>query len=807
MKQITLILCLLGLSLPMGLLAQSSTVRGTVIDQDSRQAMEGARVEVYQNDKPVGGAIVDAKGAYRIEGVPVGRILLKASFYGYAAYQRDNLVVTTGRELVHEVNMVQQSDTLEGVTVVASPNPGGARNPVSVASTRSISVDLAKRAAGAVDDPSRLVMGFPGVQAPQDNNSDLVIRGNSPAGLLWRLEDIDIPNPNHFARKGSSGGGITVFSAQLLDESDFSTAAWPAEYGNAYSGVFDVHFRKGNNEKRESRFRASLLGLDFATEGPIGKNGASYLVNYRYSTLGILNDLGFRLVGERIDNNFQDLSFKLHFPLKNNRTFVDVWGIGGVSEELWEVDKDTSLIRRSRDARTGTIFGTRMGASGLSLLHSVDERSYLKAVVAVMGNQVIDDDDTLNVDVLNLSPVPSFPYDSAFFGAFDREDYRNWRLSTHVFYNRKVGSGNSFRAGVMASHINFAFEQSRRTSFSIEDLVPVVGGSGSSQLLQTYARFTWKAGPRLTINPGVHAMYLVLNGTWGVDPRLSFKYQINENQSAFLAYGLHSSILPLGNYFTTENNNLVNQDLDMLRSHHLVAGYDWIIGGDYHVRVEGYFQHLLNVPISPSADSTYWLLNEREGYATRDLVSEGIGRNYGVDLTLEKYFRGQSFFLVTASLYQSLYATNMPDTFFNTRFNGNYSFTAMGGKEWTFKKGGILQLSTRAFLNGGLRYSPADLAASTDAGFFIPDQQLAFSERVGTYFRVDGKVSYRVNKAGKVKPDGEVGRGRNWQVYLEVQNVLNRLNRREPLWDPFLRELVFRDQAGLIPNIGFQIDF
>ncbi len=791
---------LVGISLLMPLEAwaqdQTQTLRGTVVDQETQQPLPGVTVRIMVGEETVTGTYSDESGKYRIERAPLGRIVLIATLQGsYSEYKRDNILVTSAREAVHDIELVPAALS----EVVILPPANAPRNPVSVASTRTISVDLAKRAAGAVDDPSRLVMGFPGVQAPQDNNSDLVIRGNSPVGLLWRLEGIDIPNPNHFARKGSSGGGITVFSAQLLDESDFSTGAWAAEYGNAFSGVFDMRFRKGNNEQRQYRFRTSLLGIDAATEGPFKQGRGSYLVNYRYSTLGILNDLGFRLVGERIDNNFQDLSFNLNFQLPNDRTFISWFGIGGLSEEIWDPKWDS--LTWTRDYRSTTDFLTDMGATGVTLTHSIDKQSYFKAIVAVMGNRVRDNDDSLDVRGLRGAALPldlsQAAQDSllATRGAWDREDYRNWRISSHVFYNRKVGDLGSFRAGVMGSHINFSFEQRRRSGNANAPLTPLLSGAGRSQLLQGYARFTLRRG-RWTINPGVHAMSLTLNGTYGIDPRLSIKYQVNERQSVFLAYGQHSSILPLGNYFTEVDGGLVNQDLDLLQAQHLVGGYDVVFPSGYHLRLEGYYQRLANVPVVPSPDSTYWLLNERSGYATQDLVSDGRGLNYGLDMVFEKFFQRGTFFLLSGSVFQSLYATQYPDTFFNTKFNSNYNLSAMGGKEWYFDQGGIFQLSSRVMLNGGLRYTPGDLTRSAKAGYFVGIDRLAYSERVGTYFRIDGKVSYRRN-AEQVA----------WQLYFEAQNLTGRRNVRDLVWSPGLKDFIRRYQSGLIPNIGFQIDF
>jgi len=787
---------ILTLLLPTWLAAQTQTVRGRVIDEASQQPLVGATVKVFFNDKAVGGGNTNESGQYKIANIPVGRLSLEVTYIGYATYKKDNLRLIASASLVHDVPMQAVIMTAEGGVVYAKRDPSKPRVE-GIPSGRAITPEVNKIVPGAVDDPSRLVQAFPGVQASQDNNTDLVIRGNSPAGLLWRLEGIDIPNPNHFARKGNTGGGITAFSAQVLGESDFASGAWSAEYGNAYSGVFDMRFRKGNNEERKYRFRMALIGIDASAEGPFKKGRGSYLVNYRYSTLGILNDLGFRLVGERIDNNFQDLSFNIVLPSEDQNTTWTLFGFGGLSEEIWDPIEDS--LGWSRDYRTDRTFTTQTGATGITFTHVFTEKnSYLRAVVAASGSRVMDNDDTLDVRRLGLVD-PFAPNDPELAntldrGPWEREDYRDWRISSHVFYNQKIGDYSNFRAGVMGAHINFAFDQRRDPiGTEIDSLVSLVNGSGSSQLLQAYSQFYLSLSPRWRLRPGVHAMYLTLNGSFEIDPRISLSFNATENQSFTLAYGIYSSILPLGNYFTEVEGVRVNEDLDMVRSHHFLAGYDLTFGQDrYKLSVQTYMQRLFQVPVVPSADSAFWLLNRRDGYATQDLVSEGRGLNYGLDVVLERRFQAGLFYLLTGSLYQSLYSTRIPDTLFNTRYNGYFSLSLMGGKEWTFKDTSSFMLSGRLVWNGGQRFSPIDAAASAEAGYRVEPPLLTYSELLGQYFRIDGKISYRK---------------KNWNLFLEVQNMTARLNPRDQIWDSSQNIVVNRNQAGLIPNIGFTLDF
>ncbi|MEO1449378.1 MAG: TonB-dependent receptor [Bacteroidota bacterium] len=781
---------------------ETQTIRGTILDAISEQPIPGVTVVVTDLTPPMG-AISDSSGKFRITNVPVGRHGISCKHINYAEYRSDNLILNSVRELIVDVKMEEVIRTTEGVDITPDPIPHRPLNAFSPVSMRSFSVEETQRYAGTVNDPSRMAMGFAGVQASQDNNSDIIIRGNSPTGLLWRLEGIDIPNPNHFARKGSSGGGISVFSAQLLGNSDFSTGAFSAEYGNATSGVFDMKFRHGNVEQREHRFKFGLLGTDLAAEGPIKKGRSSYLVNYRYSTLGILNDLGFRLVGPRIDNNFQDLSFNLYFPSADNRSQFTVFGIGGLSSELWDPSAD-SLIW-SRPYRSTRDFLTDMGAAGATYRYLIDDRSFIKAVVAISGNRVVDNEDTLNISTVQPHPSPDtlhYPIDWRTLpeSRFKTEEYTNSRLSGHIFYQRKMSARSTLKVGVLASQIRFSFKHQERITDS-ENFQTLVAGRDQSSLLQSYVQFRFALSPRLNLNAGVHGMTLLLNNTYAADPRVSLSYQAKGQQTISAAYGLHSQIFPLGSYFTEiEGPNGVieqpNLDLDMLRAHHLILGYEKVFGSNLRLNVEGYYQALMNVPVTPSNMPTdYNLLNERDGYATVELVNEGTGTNLGVDITLEKFFTSGFFFLWSGSLFDSKYVASDGNTY-NSRFNSRYNTSLMLGVEKPVGEGNTFQAGMRGVLNGGLRYTPGNPALSRAAGMFVPQAGATFSESVGVYARIDLRVAYRWNRPKTA-----------YILSLDVQNTTNRINVRDQVFDPGSGKLVIRGQSGLVPVISFQVDF
>ena len=780
MKNIIFSLLLL-LQSPLWAQTVTQTIRGTVLDKDTREPLVGATITIKDAGANVLGANTDLNGQFVRTGVPARRIQVQCTYIGYGTWLSDPIILNSTRELELQIELTESSVNSNEVVITAKKFGNEPLNEVAILSARSFSADETQRYAASANDPGRMAQGFPGVQPSRDNRSDIVVRGNSGIGLLWRLEGIDIPNPNHFARRGSSGGGITVFSVSMLGNSDFSTGAFPAEYGNAYTGVFDIHFRKGNTEKRQYTFRAGLLGLDFSTEGPFKKGGrSSYLVNYRYSTLGILNKMGIYLVGERVNNNFQDLSFNLNLPTKNGKQIFTVWGIGGLSSEIEGPVKDTAAWKQYTDYLGGD-FLTNMGAVGATHLTPAGNDAYIKTSFAVMGQDILFTDDTFNRrDITDKFSI-------------NREKYKEGRAVLSSFYNKKINSKWNARAGIFVNHI--FYDLNRNT---IDDTTSMAT-KGSTQLIQPYVQLRIRPAERLTVNAGLHAMYLTLNQQHSVEPRIGIKYQLDEKQSISAGWGMHSKMLPIGNYFTRINGAEVNHDANFIRVQHYLVGYDLLPGRNLRFHIEAYYQLFRDVPVADQAGSSWSILNTIDGFAKYQLVNTGGGNNRGIDVTIEQSFRKGAFFVLGTSLSRSRYS-DAQGRVFSTAFDSGISATLMGGKEWKVSEKGVLQVGTKLIYNGGQRLTPL-LAGQTVSRYSrdpILNQSKAFTEKVDAYFRPDLRIAYRKN-----------GRVAAWQVALDIQNVANRKNKDALTrkYDPDTNAWVYRNQGGLTPILAFQIDF
>lgn len=755
------------------------TIKGTVTDRDSRRPLPGATISITDQEQNFS-VMSDSLGNFLLRNIPTGRTRVQISYTGYETFLSDYIILNAAKEFELLVELQEEKKRMEGVVIKTSRNPKQPVNRYTLVSGRSFSPEETQRYAASANDPSRMALGFPGVQATRDARSDIVIRGNNPVGMQWRLEGVDVINPNHFARKGSTGGGITILSLSMLDNSDFLTGAMAAEYGDVLSGAFDMHLRKGNNQKAEHSFKAGMIGLDFSTEGPFKKGSGSYLMNYRYSTLGLLNAIGLNLVGERENNSFQDLSFNLSFSNKKNTVQWNFWGICGYSKETVDEVEDT-LDWKQYDDYAVYDFRTKMGATGIGNTTRVSDKSFFKSSLVLVAQEVSFVDDTLTRRKISST--------------VNDELYRNNRLSFASSYNHKFSPSANLKAGVYLTGIFYHFKKDAM-DYSSNLYRNFVNGEGNTAMIQPYFQMSLKPGNRLTVNPGIHMLHLSFNKKTAIEPRLSFQYKIDARKNISLAYGLHSKILPLGSYFYNAGGNYPNQNLEMMRAHHLILAYDQMLGNSWRLHAEAYYQKLFQIPVVNDMARTFWILNELDGYAKEPLVSKGKGTNKGVDVSAEKFFSKGLFMIISFSVFNSTFEPLNGKTY-NSRFNSKTAGSWTGAKEWSLKRNRVFQLGWKMVYNGGIPLTPLSPVQSSTREPLL-DEARPYSERVSPYFRTDSRFALRKDKAG-----------RSWQLALDVQNIFgikntDGLSRK---YDPSVNQWVYKQQSGIVPVISYQVDF
>lgn len=762
----------------------TQTIKGTVLDKAIKSPLIGANV-VILNSNPLQGATVDDEGRFKIAGIAIGKYSLKITFIGYKDVFLNNIVVNSGKELDLAISM--EENVMEGgeVVIKAKIEKQKALNELSTVSTRAFSVEETQRFAAAVNDPARMATAYAGVVAGNDGNNQIVIRGNAPNGLLWRMEGVDIPNPNHFSSVGTSGGGISILSAQLLTNSDFSTGAFAAEYGNALSGVFDLKLRKGNSERREYTLQAGVLGLDIAAEGPLSMKNkkGSYLINYRYSTLSVLSKLGVNIGTGSTD--FQDLSFNFNLPTEKFGNFT-LFGFGGLSTQTSDGLADSLKWKTDLNQKFGYKFNSNTGAIGLT--HSlIFKKSYLKTVLSASGT-----DNRADINEIQKNYTRR---------TLNLENLNQLKYTVSSIYTHKFNPKNVLRTGAYINLIQYDFSQ-KGWENKAQKLVEQINNKGNTMTTNAFAQWQYRPTEAITVNTGIHAFYLNLNQKMAIEPRISAKYAFSERQFLNLGYGLHSQMQPLGVYFYqtkkegTQTNYKPNEHLDFTKAHHFVLAFDQTFAGNWHVKTEAYYQNLFSVPISKANNSTQSLLNLTDGFIPETFENKGKGRNFGLELTVEKFLSDGFYLLLSSSIYDSKYK-GLDGKWYNTRFNGNFANSFLMGKEWELRrKNRTFGFNLKLTHTGAMRTTPIDLAASKRDDETVFDYTKNFSTQMPYYMRADVGVRLKRNYKHITTT-----------LSFDIQNVTNRKNVFNEYFDTNSKEIKYNYQAPLIPILAYKVEF
>lgn len=760
----------------------TQTIKGQIVDQQAKTPVIGASVVVL-NSSPVIGGITDINGYFRIQQVPVGRHSLAISSIGYEGKTLPNIIVSTGKEVVIEVGLTEALVEMDAIEVVADKQEKGrALNDMATVSAISLSVEELGRYAATFDDPARAALSQAGVTTGGDDlMNEIVIRGNSPKGMLWRLEGVEIPNPNHFGGIGSSAGGISMLTSNVLSNSDFFTGAFPAQYGNVTSGVFDLNMRKGNFDKHEHSFQAGLLGLALASEGPVGKNSkSSYLVNYRYSTLALFDKVGLDILGDQEDVTFQDLSFKIHLATQKAGSF-SIWGLGG--NNTYTYIPDPVFDEPYSDSNVHN-----MGATGVTHVAYLSPNTYIESIVSLTGYNLDYQFDTLNVRTLETEDVTE----------------TTARISSYV--NHKFNAKNTLRVGGIVSQLNYNLKS---TEWIKEDsmYVSTLDDKDHTYFIQGFGQWQHRVTHNLTINTGFHVSHFLLNGKTYIEPRLGYKYGLADGSLFTGGFGLHSRMESLALYmardvFEGDGEIAHNRNLGFTRAAHGVLGYEKMPGRNLRFKTEVYYQYLFDVPVwgndttTNAGERSFSALNTYDGYTSFPLTNNGTGKNYGVEFTLDKFFANKHYFMVTASLYESKYS-GVDKIQRDTRFNGNYIFNFVGGKE--FQLGSpmsTLNVNARVIYAGGKREAPIDIEASRSEGYTVRDYNRNFEAKMDDYKRLDLGVSYKKNKTKTA-----------YTISINVQNVLGVENVYSKYYIPKEDAIFSATQLGIFPNLSYKLDF
>lgn len=773
------------------------TIRGIVIDHDSQLPLVGATIWISNADTSIG-AITNAAGVFKLANIPTGRVDLKVSYLGYQEKTIPNVEVNSAKEVVLEIALTESLYKLETVTVTASEQRGSLLNDLAIVSARTVSAEQTSRFAGGFNDPSKITSNFAGVATSPDGGNEIIIRGNSPKYIQWRLEGSQISNPNHFGDQNTISGIVNTLNNNLITTSDFYTGAFPAEFGDALSGVYDIRMRKGNNQKFEGIFGLGLLGTDITLEGPYKKGyDGSFLVNYRYSTIGLANNLGL-IKADGANINFQDAAFKFWLPSKNLGDFT-IFGLMGksnfkfedVDPDIWVApDEDFVQTEITEDyKKLAFLFNT-----GLNHTISLSSKSYLESSFIYSRNGI--DDRVYEKPSANSNQRMNFNSDVA---------ESTYRLSS--VYNHKVNAKHKINAGLQFNLLQVSMQQRHFDKDNQQSSLIDFDESISS--LQSFVNWKFQANDKITVVGGLHNTNVLYNNKYTLEPRVAISYGLTSFDILSFGYGNHSTMESVHNYFVGSvlpdgSYSSTNHDLGLLRANHFVLGYEKYLTKKLRFNLESYYQDLYNIPVENNPNSSYSTLNEGLALRYVDLVNEGTGKNYGVEFTFERFLNEGYYFLLNASLYESKY-TALDQVERNTKYSGNYLVNLLAGKEFSGlgrKNNQTFSINTKVFFGGGRYYVPllrdinGDLAVDTEKGMIYDDSK-AFQNKLDDISNVVLSISHKWNLKNTTH-----------ELYLNIDNITNHRARLTEYYDASAADGIGNErQVGSVPNFLYRIYF
>ncbi len=768
----------------------TQNIRGVVADAVTEQPIVGANVILLNQSEQVG-TITDIDGHFILQDVPLGRQSVEIRFMGYKPALKNNLLVISGKEMVLNIELQEAYQEVGEVTVKAK-NKRKPQNEMAMISSRTFSVEETERFAGSLGDPARMVANYAGVMTQNDSRNDIIIRGNSPIGVQWRLEGIEIPNPNHFGAQGTTGGPVSMINNNLLTNSDFLTGAFPAEYGNATAGAFDLHMRSGNNKQTEFTGQIGFNGFELGVEGPFGKkeksNRPSYMANFRYSTLEVMDKLGFNIGTGAAIPEYKDFTFIMDIPGTKLGRFklIGLWGKSYIELGYNDEENDDN----SYSARGTTIdYGAELAVGGLTHSLFFNEKIGVKSAISVQQSTT-----TAELDSLKNGGNMVMP--------FFRGNQKETKLTATSRIIYKPNSNNNFSLGVIYDHFYVNYLDSIY-EYDYNKFINQTDVDADMGLLRGFAQWQHLFNARLTGYAGIHTQYFEQSNEFVLEPRTSLKYDLGGGHSLNAGFGMHSQLQPKVVYYldtyNPENNSYhkTNEKVGFTRARHYMLGYEKQLGKDFRLKLETYYQDLYKVPVKETFPE-YSLINAGDNFAIPDedsLVNKGTGTNYGLELTLEKFLSKGYYFLLTTSLFDSKYK-GFDGVERNTAFNGNYVVNLLGGYEFKLGKTNMLTLDIKTVWAGGRRYVPIDLEESRRTKNPEYDWTKAYENRYNDYFRTDFRIGYKMNKKKY---------SQEWAI--DLQNITGYKSIFTEGYDAQKQETYEIYQQGFLPMFLYRIQF
>lgn len=739
-------------------------IRGTVVDAETRAPLTGVSVYVPSANT---GAITGERGDYRIRNLPVGTYTVSFRSIGYQPVTRTDVVVRSGRRAEVSAQLVPATVVVEDVLVCAGFFFQPDDQPTS---TTSFSHEEIRRAPGSAGDVSRIMQALPSIAKVDDQLNSLVVRGGSPSENGFYLDNIEIPNINHFPLQGTSGGPIGLLHTDFIRRADFSAGGFPASYGDRLSSIMELEYREGNREEFDVQIDINMAGAGVVVEGPLGSQRASWMFAGRRSYLDLLVDA----IGTGVAPRYGDYQGKLAWDM-STRSELSLLGIFGYDEI--EFDREQSI----EDGNV--VYGKHSGeeyAFGLNWRYRWGRNGYSNTSLGWLGTKYEEEFFETDTDTL---PDTALVYQNTLESAVQLRNVNHYRVTDRIqvefgFDIKQILDDYDYRTATYTNSIGGAIP------------ADTVLESFSATKFGGFGQVTCRPVGRLTATLGGRYDYFEYVRRGHVSPRFSFSLAITPRTSFNGAFGIYRQFLPA----SLIAQDRVFRDLDDPRAYHYVLGVSHLLGQDTRLTVEAYYKDYDHFPMDRSQPQLF--LADEVGMGRmvgifEDLESSGEAWAAGLEVMLQKRLVEGVYGLISGAFFRTRYK-GLDGLWRDRIFDNRYLFTLEGG----YKPSRRWEFSLRWIYAGGRPYSPLDPDLSAFWNRSVRDVARINEERIPAYHSLNLRMDRRFHF-----------RSSNLVVYFSVWNAYNRNNVSNYYWNQVDRKEDVMYQWSLLPVGGLEWEF
>jgi hypothetical protein len=741
----------------------SGTIWGKLSDLDTKAPLIGANILLLST---IYGAATDLEGNYLIENVPVGSYSLEFSYIGYQTVTKTDIIVRPQRITVVNADLQILPVSSDEVVVTAGYFPKVGDQRLSVI---NFSREEIRRAPGSAGDVSRIILGLPSLAKMNDQSNNLIVRGGSPLENTFYIDNMEIPNINHFPTQGASGGALSLLNVDFIEDVKFYTGGFSAVYGDKLSSIMDLRFREGNRQEYDVQLDLNFAGFGGIAEGPLFSQKGSWLVSARRSYLDMLVDLVN--VGSTMAPRYGDYQSKLVFDPHPSHQFI-LLGVFG--DEHNRPDRQTAIENDMVYYGNQDNYQNMLGGNWRVLWSG---RGYSNTSISYSSAKYAEDF-----------------YETGSGYPMIRNRSLEQTLTLRNLNHLKLNTHHSFEFGAETKFLKSDYDNLyAEYSDAFGQTVPavMVAETVSEQKAAGFVSYIFQLALPLTATLGLRADYFSYNQKYNFSPRFSFSWQVSSRFVINGATGLYYQNLPL--YLTAIYQG--DRSLKDLYSTHYIAGAEYLISAETRFTIEIYQKNYQNFPIDTTQPSLFLLdeLYYREGYGFNKEQISSVGKAYsrGIELMIQKKLAKDFYGLASASYFRTRYCG--ADQMWRDRiFDNRLILSVEGG----YKPNSRWEFSLRWIYAGGRPYTQYDVAASQEANQAILDNSMVNASRYPAYHSLNVRGDRRFHFSGS-----------NLIFYLSVWNTYNRKNVSSYYWNQIENKPAIIYQFSLLPVFGLEYEF